>query len=123
MYWNLAAHLVRHFKHTFEYFKHTYIHFYTLFHPHVYQKYSNNITQNSFTKHPLDIPSPKLLVSHIIRRSWRKKHKSSVQLQVQGCARVTCRLDKSFHLLAVSVDKCYQRNILHNIYHNLMSGK
>ena len=39
------ARLVAHFEQSFEYFKHTYIYFQTLFHPHIYQKHSNNITQ------------------------------------------------------------------------------
>ena len=41
----LMACLVAHFKQIFKYFKHTYTHFYSLFHPCVYQKYSKNITQ------------------------------------------------------------------------------
>ena len=37
--------LVGHFKQLLEYFKHTNTHFHILFHPHVYQKHTNNITQ------------------------------------------------------------------------------
>ena len=44
---NLGPRLVAHFKQLFEHFKHTYIHFYTLFHPHLYQKHLNNITQTT----------------------------------------------------------------------------
>ena len=46
----VTARLVGHFKHTFKHFKHTYTLFYTFFHPHVYQKHSNNIiTQTPLT--------------------------------------------------------------------------
>ena len=41
----MRACLVGHFNQLLEYFKHTNTHFYTLFHSHVYQKHSNNITQ------------------------------------------------------------------------------
>ena len=37
--------MVGKFKHTFEHFKQHYTYFHTLFHPHIYQKYSNNITR------------------------------------------------------------------------------
>ena len=39
------ARLVAHFEQSFEHFKHTYTYFQTVFHPHLYQKHSNNITQ------------------------------------------------------------------------------
>ena len=35
--------LIGHFKYTFEHFKHIYIYFHTLFYPHIYKKYPNNI--------------------------------------------------------------------------------
>ena len=40
----LRACLIGHFKQYFEHFKYTNTHFYTLFHPHIYQKHQNNIT-------------------------------------------------------------------------------
>ena len=45
--------LVAYFEQPFEYFKFTY----TLFHPHIYQKYSNNITQTSLPNTPKSFPS------------------------------------------------------------------
>ena len=44
--------LVAYFKQLFEHFKHTYTHFHTLFHPHVYQKHPNNITQTLLPNTP-----------------------------------------------------------------------
>ena len=49
----VTTRFVGHFKHTFEHFKHTYTHFHILFHPHVYQKYPNNITQTPLPNTPL----------------------------------------------------------------------
>jgi len=43
---------LHYFEQLFEYFKHSYTHFHTFFHPHVYQKYSNNITQTSLPNTP-----------------------------------------------------------------------
>ena len=42
---------------TFEHFKFTYTFFHTLFHPHIYQKYSSNITQTSLPNTPKSFPS------------------------------------------------------------------
>ena len=49
--------LVAYFGQLFEHFKFTYTLFYTLFHPHIYQKYSNNITQTSQPNTPKSFPS------------------------------------------------------------------
>ena len=40
----LRTYLVGHFKHSFSVFKQHYTHFYTFFHPHIFQKIINNIT-------------------------------------------------------------------------------
>ena len=47
-----TARLVEHFKHTFKHFKHTYTYFHTLFHSHIYKKYSNSIIQTSLPNIP-----------------------------------------------------------------------
>ena len=44
--------LVGKFKHTFEHFKQYCTHFHIVFHPHIYQKHSNNITQTPLLNRP-----------------------------------------------------------------------
>ena len=45
--------MVNVFEHTFEHFKQYYIFFHTLFHPNVYKKQSNKITQTPLSNTPL----------------------------------------------------------------------
>ena len=49
----VRPYLVSVFEHTFEHFKQHYIYFHTLFHPHVYQKHANNITQTPLPNTPI----------------------------------------------------------------------
>ena len=44
--------LVGKFKHTFEHFKQYCTHFHIVFHPHIYQKHSNNIIQTPLPNIP-----------------------------------------------------------------------
>ena len=52
-YKNSRPHLVKHLKHMFSVFKQHYTHFHTLFHSHVFQKNTNNITQTPLPNGPL----------------------------------------------------------------------
>ena len=48
----VRAHLVEHFSNMFSIFKQYYTHFHTLFHSHVFQKNTNNITQTTLPNGP-----------------------------------------------------------------------
>ena len=50
---SLRASLVEHFNNMFSVFKQHYIHFHTLFNLHVFQKYTNNITQITLSNESL----------------------------------------------------------------------
>ena len=51
---SLRARLVEYFSNMFSVFKQHYTHFYTFFHPHIFQKNTNNITQTTLPNGPLD---------------------------------------------------------------------
>ena len=52
VFWKLRACLVINLKLTFLHFKQHYIHFHTLFHPHVFQKTTNNLSQTTLPNTP-----------------------------------------------------------------------
>ena len=69
------ARLIAHFKQLFEHFKHIYTHFYIFFHPHIYQKHSNNITQTPLLNIPLYFCFSLLFLTNW-KKWWRNVEKS-----------------------------------------------
>ena len=57
----------------FSYFKQHYIYFNTLFHSHIFQKTTNNVTQTNLPNTPLKIETN--LHSHILKAAYALLHK------------------------------------------------
>ena len=73
-FWLISACLLQLFKQQFLVFKQHYTYFYTLFHPHIFKKNTNNITRTILLNRPLDLAKLCSLYFYtVLLNSWNKQ--------------------------------------------------